>query len=108
MCSIKAKKLCGNCDICNSRAFVNNPLFIHISDRHKNEDLTQLTNGSHKKIWMKCPKSNHEFETRPNDIKKAWCPFPCCSNNNTRLCIDKYCEWCFKSSFASSAFVLLW
>ena len=59
-----------------------------------------ITNGSSKKIWLKCPDCNHAFETSPTNISRgSWCPY--CCEPVQKICNNKNCEHCLNNSFAS-------
>lgn len=106
VCSKKAVRLCGECDICESRAFKNHPKAAFVHEKEKIKGFEHITRSSNKKLPFKCYISGHVFMTTPaHVIENKWCPYPCCAKN--ALCDDNDCMICFDASFASSSFSLL-
>ena len=52
------------------------------------------------KIWFKCDKCPHSFDTKINCMisDNFWCPY--CSVPR-KICFEENCVYCFNSSFAS-------
>ena len=70
----------------------------------------QISLESHKKVWFKCNKSEHEFESTLTNIvqNNQWCPYPCCAKPSKKLCSRLDCQICLNASFASQEKSKFW
>jgi very-short-patch-repair endonuclease/DNA-directed RNA polymerase subunit RPC12/RpoP len=111
MCSKTQIKLCqeDDCEICFWRSFASyfgqtkygKLKLLCWSSRNKLKPR-QITKGSGKKFWFRCPECKHVFDSILYGItgkKGTWCPY--CSKTYKKLCNDIDCELCFNNSFAS-------
>jgi len=74
-----------------------------------NGDVTtdDITCGTHKKFWFKCPDCPHSFEQRIYVVTRgSWCPYCCIPRK--KICGDDNCEYCFNASFASHEKAKCW
>ena len=106
-----SKKLCDDekCKICFDKSFASyndktplGILKINCWDNDKNKDIKprNIFKNSDKRIWFKCDKCYHSFDTQLKHINHGtWCPY--CSIPPKKLCNDTNCKICFVKSFAS-------
>lgn len=113
ICSSKQSHLCGlkECKICFDRSFAsyegktpNCKLKVDCWDNEKNGEIKPFSikkTFNTEKIWFKCDKCPHSFDTKINCMisDNSWCPY--CSVPRTKICFEENCVYCFNSSFAS-------
>jgi len=89
--------LCGNCEQCNTKSFINHEKAQYLRDKDTLE-INKIFKGSDKKLWFICNVCNHNFESSVGEVVRgAWCPY--CAN--LKLCnIDSECNICFEKTFA--------
>lgn len=102
------RELCDNdeCVLCFNRSFAS---FKGLTKLNKNkidclvEDINprQIAISSQKKYKFNCDNCSHIFESKLGNITvlNRWCPY--CCINNSKLCNDLDCQYCFNKSFAS-------
>jgi hypothetical protein len=71
--------ICGGKKIVTSNSlFTTHPKLLKIWHYQKNKDLDpkEISKGSNKKVWWKCPKgNNHEWEAPPYRVNENSCPY---------------------------------
>ena len=112
-CSSKQRQLCGKeeCIICFDRSFAsfqgktpNGKLKVDCWDNEKNGEIKPFSikkTFNTEKIWFKCDKCPHSFDTKINCMisDNSWCPYCCVPRK--KICLEEDCVYCFNSSFAS-------
>ena len=97
-----------DCNICYNKSLASHEKakYWHPT-KNGNKTPRDITKGTNKKYWFKCPTCKHDFETRISSItrkKNTWCPY--CSNKI--LCDDNNCNFCYNKSFASDEKAKYW
>lgn len=99
-CSIRANKLCGDCDVCIKRSVSSHPKG-HQYSKENDIDSKFITQKSDKKCLWNCLICLHTIYAKPSSFLKSKNGCGYCANR--KLCSkDKKCITCFNKSFASS------
>jgi Marseilleviridae restriction endonuclease len=101
-CNKSPKLLCNdnNCKSCFEASFASSDKVNLWSDRNDKRPR-EVFKGSRNEYLIKCPKTNHEYLMKLNNMKYQNCPFPCCCKSPSKLCDNNNCQICFNASFAS-------
>lgn len=105
-CCIPVKRVCDDetCDTCFNKTFISSEYAKYWSDKNEISPRFVLFN-TRKKYWFTHDICGHTFQKQIANIKRGFCPY--CSNN-TILCGDLRCSFCFSKSFASNPLASRW